>query len=64
MFAFWPGKLQILLDYSAIYFSNTIIANCSTILMRELKFEYERFFVIVENTRYNANVTSVPHAEY
>ena len=42
MFAFWPGKLQILLGYSAIYFSNTIIASCSTILMREFKFEYER----------------------
>ena len=44
IFAFWPGKLQLLLEYSTIYFSNTISASCSTILMRKLKFEYEGRF--------------------
>ena len=46
IFAFWPGKLQPLLDYSTIYFSKTISASCSTIILtRELKFEYERITV-------------------
>ena len=45
IFTFWPGKLLLLLDYSTIYFSKTISASCSTILTRELKFEYERITV-------------------
>ena len=45
IFAFWPGKLLQLLDYSTIDFSKTISVSCSTILMGELKFEYERMGV-------------------